>query len=405
MSNTSLQHSGSRNHAPLNFICWLALVALLASLVPSRADEKEDEYLRIYDLVQSADTLNNAGKFSPALAKYREAQTALLAFKRNYPEWNPASVSYRLNYLAVKIAEISDKISNSSATPSKSSQGQGQSKSAPESSAPEIKLLEAGAEPRKVLRLHPKAGDKQAMELSIQPTIEGRVGDMANSSMRRPGMKMVMGLTVKDISSDGDIDYQIVITDVAAIAGPTGDAQTAQAINSAAGELKGAADAGTISNRGVERGTQFEMPADAGEAFGQLLETFSNLTIPLPEEAVGAGAKWEARSQVKSRGMTEQQTTTYELASLDGERATIKISSAQHAANQKIQNPVMPGTQANVTKMDVKGTGNVNLLLTEVLPSSGRMDFHSEIDMVMNMGPQKQPMSIKSDVSVTLESK
>src|SRR5437899_2193022 len=117
MSNTGphrcLSLNRSQQHCiPRNLVAWLVLAALYLTLAPAQADEKEDEYLRIYDVVQSADTLNHADKLRPAFAKYREAETALLAFKRNYPEWNPASVSYRLNYLAVQIAAVSDKITN-----------------------------------------------------------------------------------------------------------------------------------------------------------------------------------------------------------------------------------------------------------------------------------------------------
>jgi len=108
---------------------------------------------------------------------------------------------------------------------------------------------------------------------------------------------------------------------------------------------------------------------------------------------------------VKSQGVTLEQTATYQLVSLDRERAAIKSSIAQHAANQKIQNPAMPGMQADLTKMDATGTGNASLDLTQVLPSSGTIDFHSEVNMAMDMGVQKQPMTMKADVSVTFESK
>src|SRR5579859_7386740 len=212
MSNTSPQHSASGNCAPVRFLCWFTLLALLVSLLPSRADEKEDEYLRIYDLVQSADTLINMGKLRPALAKYREADTALLAFKRNYPEWNPASVSYRLNYIAVKISEVSDRITNPPATAT----GPAQSKAATGGSMPEVKLLELGAQPHKELRLLPKAGDKQVLELSMKPTIEAKIGEMANPPMKMPGMKVVLELTVKDVSPEGEISFQTVFTDTTA---------------------------------------------------------------------------------------------------------------------------------------------------------------------------------------------
>jgi hypothetical protein len=388
---------------PLQGLRWLLLVALFMRLVPAWADEKDDEYLRIYDILQQADALNDAGKFRPALAKYREADSALLTFKRNNRDWNPTSVSYRLNYLAVKIAETSDKITNP--PPPGLTQTKGGSANSPQ----EVKLLDAGAEPRTQLRLHPKSGDKQVLQMSMQPTMEAKIGEMANPPVKMPAMKVILELTVKDISGDGITSYQIVFTDATVVAAPGGDPQMAEAIKSAMGTLKGLSGSGTVSNRGFNKGTEFKVPADSNPAMRQALEQmkdmFAHLAIPLPEEAIGAGAKWEARSKVKSQGVTLDQTATYELASLDGERAAIKSSIAQHAANQKVQNPMVPGMQADLTTMDATVKGDMSLLLTQVLPSSGTLSFHSEVNMSMNMGPQTQPIMMKADVAVSLNSK
>jgi hypothetical protein len=134
-------------------------------------------------------------------------------------------------------------------------------------------------------------------------------------------------------------------------------------------------------------------------------EITANLAIPLPEEAIGPGAKWQATSVVKSQGITLDQTAVYQLVSLDSDRAAITSSITQHAANQKIQNPAMPGMQADLTKMEGTGSSKVSLLLTQILPSSGTMDFHSEVNMSMNMAGQNQPMTMKADVSVTVQAK
>ena len=414
MSNTGPQRwpttvSSPNRYVPFNYLSWLVFMALLLALVPGYADEKEDEYLRIYDIVQSADTLNSAGKLSPALAKYREAEGALLTFKRNYPEWNPTSVSYRLHYLATKIAEVSGKIANPP-TATGLPQGQQQPKGAANgSSVQEVKLLAPGAEPRKALRLHPKPGDKQVLQMTMKPTMEAKIGEMANPPMKTPGMKVVLELTVNDISAEGDINYQTVFSEATVTETPDANPQMIESIKSAMSSLKGVSGNGTISNRGFDRGTEFKAPADANpmvrQALQQMRETSANLAIPLPEEAIGPGAKWEARTQVKSQGVTLDQTATYQLSSLDGERTSIKSSIAQHAVNQKIQNPAMPGMQADLTKMEGTGTGDLSLLLTQILPSSGTINFHSEVNMSVDMGVQKQPMSMKADVLVTLETK
>src|SRR5215831_1355265 len=81
----------------------IVLAALLPCLSPARAEEPEDQYLRIYTVIQKADNLNNKGEAGKALVKYREAYKALQDFQRSHSEWNAKTVSFRLNYLTDKV--------------------------------------------------------------------------------------------------------------------------------------------------------------------------------------------------------------------------------------------------------------------------------------------------------------
>jgi tetratricopeptide (TPR) repeat protein len=85
----------------------LAVLLLMAMLLPARAQPgADDQYLIIYSLIQQADLLNNAGRSAEARARFVEAQNELLRFQKVFPDWNPKIVSFRLDYLAVKIAEL-----------------------------------------------------------------------------------------------------------------------------------------------------------------------------------------------------------------------------------------------------------------------------------------------------------
>jgi hypothetical protein len=86
---------------------WLrtagVLMALALALAPrAAAAEPEDEYARIYALIQEADTLGSSQP-AQALTRYKAAQTALQQFQKLHPDWNRRVVSYRLNYLEFKI--------------------------------------------------------------------------------------------------------------------------------------------------------------------------------------------------------------------------------------------------------------------------------------------------------------
>jgi Flp pilus assembly protein TadD len=82
------------------------LFGLALGVVSASAQSSEEQYVRIYNLIQQADALQAAGQVEQALPKYLEANTALQRIKRISPDWQPKVVGYRLNYLAEKIAAI-----------------------------------------------------------------------------------------------------------------------------------------------------------------------------------------------------------------------------------------------------------------------------------------------------------
>jgi len=394
--------STSKTQIPVNlkgFWCLL-IVTLLVTLLPARAEEPEDQYLRIYGLVQQADALNTSGQPGPALAKYREAHKALLSFQRENPQWNKKVVSFRLNDVAEKVAALSEK------APTLAGGGTGTNLT----STPQVKLLEAGAEPRKVLRLHPKPGDKQTLGMTLKMAMEMKMGETETPAMKIPAMKMTVDMTVKSVSPDGDITYEMVLSDASVADDPDVMPQVAEAMKSAFANVKGTSGTGTKSNRGFSKGTEMKAPADATpqvrQAMDQMKEAFSNLAAPLPEEAVGPGAKWEVKMLLQSQGMMIEQTAIYQLVSIEGERLTAKSTISQSASNQKIENPAIPGgMKLDLTKMAGNGTGEVTFDLAKLLPPEATMHLHSEVSMGMDMGGQKQPMNMKTELNMRLEAK
>jgi len=86
------------------------VLVLLLTLSGARAEGPDDQYVRIYNLVQEADKRNSGGQPSEALRKYLEAQTALQQFRKGQPDWNVKVVSFRLNYVADKIVALSAQV-------------------------------------------------------------------------------------------------------------------------------------------------------------------------------------------------------------------------------------------------------------------------------------------------------
>jgi tetratricopeptide (TPR) repeat protein len=66
----------------------------------------DDEYVQIFRTIQEADNLSSTAP-SQALAKYLDAQAALDRLHKGSPDWNSRIVTYRLGYVADRIAALS----------------------------------------------------------------------------------------------------------------------------------------------------------------------------------------------------------------------------------------------------------------------------------------------------------
>lgn len=224
-----------------------------------------------------------------------------------------------------------------------------------------------------------------------------------------PAMLMTMDFGVKDISADGEITYTMVFSDATVAADTNTPPAIAAAMKSSLASIRGMTGTGRMSSHGIVKGVEIKLPAAAdpqmSKTMDQMKESFSSSSTPLPEEAVGPGAKWEYQTRIKSQGMTIDQNLHYELIAIEGDRLTLRSTITQNAANQKIQNPAMPGLKVDLTKMTGNGTGSSTFDLGRIMPVSGTLAEKTEVIMDMNVGQQKQTMDIKMDMNITFESK
>jgi tetratricopeptide (TPR) repeat protein len=89
----------------------IGFFALLLLALPLSAQNPDEHYVRIYQAIQEADRLSDAGQPRAAAAKYLEAQDALTKFRNIYPGWNERVINFRLSYVATKLAPLAAQMS------------------------------------------------------------------------------------------------------------------------------------------------------------------------------------------------------------------------------------------------------------------------------------------------------
>ena len=387
-------------------LVFLSIAALLAARA-SYAETPDDAFMRAYNLIQEADALSASNQTPVALKKYQQAENILITLHNTQPNWNSSVVSFRLDDVAKKLSSLAATPAGQRQQTSGVSAGSKAARAPASVSKVQVKLLEAGAAPRRKLRLQPKPGEKQSMTMTMTMGMQMQVGEMPAQETKLPAMKMRMATAVTDIAENGDITYELKFTDATVADGV--ESPAVAAMKTALDGFKGLSGTGKISNRGVVESSQMNVPPDAAPQLRQMMdqmkESFSNVGEPFPDEAVGPGAKWEVTMPIKSQGMTIQQRATYELVSLEAETVTMRSTLSQTAANQRIQNPSMPNMKVELTKMSGEGTGERTCGLGKILPVSAKLKLHSEMGMVVGTGAQNQQMTMKIDLDLQLEGK
>jgi hypothetical protein len=389
---------------------WLTAVLTAVVLTTSVwAADPDEVYLGIHRIITQADLLNSTSQADAARVKYQQAQGELLNFKRNFPTWNQKIVAYRLNYLAQRL-ETPAQAAESAGTSAGTTTTRAKAAPAASASAHQTKLLEAGAEPRQVLRLHAEAGTKQTVSMTVEVAMDFQVGPTSPpQAIKLPRMQMGMDFTVKDVAANGDMQYETVITDATVAEDPGANPQLIEPMKASMAAIKGLTGTGIITDRGVTKTNEVKIPNEvdpqAKQSVDQIKEAMGDLSTPFPEEAVGPGAKWEVKRTVKAQGVTMNQTTTCQLVSVEGDRLTIKTALVQGAANQKIPNPLMPTAKVDLSKMTITGNSEATLDLAHILPHTMTGTGKSESLMSMGTGAQKQNLTMKTDTAIRVESK
>jgi hypothetical protein len=356
----------------------------------------EEQYVRIMAVIDRADALRKAGRTEEARAKYVEAEKALIYFKSVNPLFFPKTVAYRLKEVTDR-ADYRPPVAPMTNSAAKSSTNLEATTPAAVKSG--VKLLEAGAEPRTALRYHVKAGDKQTAIMTMKVKID--MGAMAGPDGKPitmptvPAMSIPMDISVQNVAANGDITYETVMGEVSLSQDATLPPEALQGMQKAVAGIKGLTSTGVMSNRGLIKKLDIKAPAGADaqtrQFMDQIKEGNGNLSVPFPEEPVGAGAKWEFKKASKLQNASVEQTGTYELVSVDGDKVSTKLTVGFDASTPAAQ---------KTAAMQVAGnsTGTANLDLSKVAGPSAELNMHMEVPM----GKDKTQV-MKMDINMAVD--
>jgi hypothetical protein len=271
-----------------------------------------------------------------------------------------------------------------------------------------VKVIDAGAQPRKTLRYNIPATFKGSMDMTMEMSMNINAGGMPIPPMAIPAMKMSADLAVTGVTPAGDTSYTMAFTGVTMdSAGGDANPLLAQLLPTLQNSLSSIKGTATVTNRGQVKETKIDM-GQAGAAqqmMGDLSSQLDNLSTPLPEEAVGVGAKWEARSAMKTGGQVSFQKVTAEVVAIAGNAVTLKLTIEQTLPAQTVTNSALPaGIDAQMDGGKGSGTGTMVIHLDSLIPT-GETAMTSSMSMTLSMGGQSQPMTSENTIKMKIDVK
>lgn len=239
----------------------------------------------------------------------------------------------------------------------------------------QIQLLDPGASPRGVLRLRPVTiRSSRTVTFSTQLTQSGASSDEVGPLQ----IQTVVSYAPSPVGRDGTFRVSYSYGSFELLDSSVGTPQQFDAVRTSLAQIKGLGGRFTLSSTGAVLSSRFQIPSTVNSTARSLLQQLSGqssqLSVPLPTQAVGIGARWRGTTQLVAGGIKLQQTYVYTLRSRDGTQLTLDVSYTQTATPQHLPSTGLPsGETVNVTSYHVAGTGTTVLDLAQVAPVSGHV--------------------------------
>jgi hypothetical protein len=298
----------------------------------------------------------------------------------------------------------------SAATPVLLTQTNNTSTTPPKAST-QVELLAPGAEPRQELRFQPKVNTKQITTITTNMDAVGSLSGQPMPSIKIPASVMKMETTITQVDANGDIHSQFSFTDADVTPAPDSPPEVVNMLRSALKLIVGLKGTSIVDNRGQIKAGNIELPEASDPITNQLFKQISNslaqASSPLPQEAVGIGAKWRVASQLNVSGINLSQSTIYELVALKDNVATFNVSLEQQAQSQKLSLPGMPaGATFTLKSLKSQGQGQIVVPLDMAIPVRSTISVRSQNEMSVKPANGDEDATLETNISMqmTLES-
>ncbi len=264
-----------------------------------------------------------------------------------------------------------------------------------------ITLLTPGAAPRTALRYKVPVNTRERLAITTALTMSMAMEGMEMPPQTVPTMKMTADMAITAVSAAGDMNYEMTFTGLG-LEGP-GEANAAAMLQQASAAIVGLKASATTSPRGVVSNGRIDLDK-VDPQIRQLLassaSSFETMSLPFPTEAVGVGARWEARQGIDSGGSVLFQKTVFEIIGIEGDTVRLKGTVEQTAPAQAVSNPALPaGATMQIESLTGTSSATMTVRLDSLVPTSEVTGSSTSV-MVVSMNGQQQRMNVTTNLKM-----
>jgi hypothetical protein len=238
-----------------------------------------------------------------------------------------------------------------------------------------VKLLDAGAEPRKSLRYKFQANQisKMVMEMNMAMTIG--IGERTQPETQMPTTQMIMTIDSKEISPEGDLYYEFEYEQVDVLPKDSDNIVAVNAMKQRMSSMVGMSGSATVTPRGFTRDVEIKLPEGIDPQMKQTIDnmkqSLNQMSAPFPEEPIGRGARWQVTMPMETHAMKFTQVATYTLSEIQNDKVKLNTTLKQTAPQQEIKTPgAASKVKVILESLTTSGEGTIEIQMTNLVPTS-----------------------------------
>ena len=269
-------------------------------------------------------------------------------------------------------------------------------------------LLDQGHDPRSPLRYPTEPPPAQKMSLTLHLGMKMKLPGSPVPPVSMPGLRLLIEVESRR-AANRDVRYEFTVTDADLTDVESAQPSTLADMRKGVRNLIGATGSVVVDPRGFHRDLTMKAPgASPGQELDKYLDSaklaIGQMAVPLPDEAVGVGAKWEVIDTLSQDGIDVRETTYYELLARKGPRVRLRAQTVQGADRQHAGLPGLPdGVEAQVQSLRGSGSGETELDLRRLVPGSAHEEVETDISFRVQQGQSERVMSVTADSKLDIQ--